>query len=694
MVKTNKATKKNSFIPTKNVLKKQLWVLALISSLLYISSLSFDYTLDDTLMITKNSLTQKGTDGLRDIFTSDAFKGFFGEEKSLVAGGRYRPLTHAMFAIEHEYFGDSPFLGHLINIISYSLLILLIFISLRKLFQKYDNDVFLSIAFIASIIFAIHPLHVEIVANVKGRDEIFSLAGAFAALWFSLKYLDTKKDKYLFFSFIVFFLGLLSKENAITFLGIIPLSIFVFRDAKIKDYILTMLPIVLASAVFIFIRSNVLGQIVSTEIPTELLNNPFIESTRIEEIATVLFTWLIYGKLLIFPHPLTHDYYPKQIAIIDFSDPRAIIPLLLFGGIAVFAMVKIWKKNIYAYGILFFILSFSIVSNLFFNIGTFMNERFMFVPLLGFTIILALIFRKLLENKKAQNTIVSLLLILCLAFSVKTISRSFAWKDNYTLFTTDVKTSTNSAKVNVSAAELIIAEAEKETNPALKTQMLEEALVYLERAQEIHPTYFGAWDLTGKVCFLLKKFDYSLRAYQNCLTINPQAPVPLENISLLGQACMQNKDFKTAHLAVDYLTTRHPDNINYQLLEASILFEEGKMDSCIFQYKAIVEKHPQDYRAYSKLGNIYGELLHDIPTSFVYLKQAYSRNNQDLNTVQNLGIVFGMMNEIDSSLKYLHEAEAISPNETNVLKNLGFTYQMNGNQEKANEYFQKANQIQ
>jgi len=88
-----------------------------------------------------------------------------------------------------------------------------------------------------------------------------------------------------------------------------------------------------------------------------------------------------------------------------------------------------------------------------FNIGTFMNERFMFVPLLGFTIILAFVFKKLLENKKTQNTIVSFLLILALSFSIKTISRSFAWKDNYTLFTTDVKTSTNSAKVNVSAAE-------------------------------------------------------------------------------------------------------------------------------------------------------------------------------------------------------------------------------------------------
>jgi len=180
-------------------------------------------------------------------------------------------------------------------------------------------------------------------------------------------------------------------------------------------------------------------------------------------------------------------------------------------------------------------------------------------------------------------------------------------------------------------------------------------------------------------------------AYQNCLKINPQAPVPLENISLLGQATMQDKDFKTAHLVADYLIENYPNNIDYQLLEANIFLEENDIDSSITLYKAIIEKYPQHYKAYSKLGEIYGKLLNEIPSSYLYLKQAYDKNANDLNTVENLGIVYGMMGEIDSSLKYLHEAEAISPNESRILNNLGLTYQMNGEEEKANEYFQKAN---
>ncbi len=679
--------------PQSIFLRKPGLLLVLISILLYIATLGFDYTLDDTLMITKNELTQKGLSGVKEIFSSDAFVGFFGENKNLVAGGRYRPLTHAMFAIEHDFFGDSPFLGHLINIISYALLSLLIFITLQALFKENTKNPFFSIAFIASLIFIIHPLHVEVVANIKGRDEIISMAGAMAALLFSIRYFDTKKMKFLLFSFVVFFLGLLSKENAISFLGIIPLSLFVFRDPKWKDYIPVMTPIVAASMLFILIRSSVLGQVVSTEIPQELLNNPFINATRTEEIATVIFTWLLYGKLLFFPHPLTHDYYPKQIPIIDFSDPRAIIPLILFTALIVFAFIKIQKKNIYAYGILFFAFSFAIVSNLFFNIGTFMNERFMFVPLLGFAIIAAAFFQQLITKEKTKKIAYVFLGIIFLAFSIKSISRSFAWKDNYTLFTTDVKISTKSAKVNVSAAELILQKAEQEVDPIKKEELLNQALLYLERAQKIHPNYFGAWDLTGKAAFLKKNYAYSLMAYQNCLKINPEAAIPLNNIYLIAQASQIDKQFDIAHTAINYMLVRDKNNIDYFLLKASLFVDENKIDTAIFEYEKIIEQFPDHHLAYSKLGEIYGKILGDYQKAKKYLEIAYTKNNKHLNTVENLGIVYGILGKIDLAIKYLLEAEQIEPNNARVLGNISTTYKMQGNTKKAMEYQKKAEEI-
>src|SRR5690606_9431346 len=119
------------------------------------------------------------------------------------------------------------------------------------------------------------------------------------------------------------------------------------------------------------------------------------------------------------------------------------------------------------------------VSNLLFNVGTFMNERFVFSASAGFTLAMGWLFAK--WGEQSPKWAIYVLIIILGLYGVKTVTRSFAWKDNLTLFTTDAKTSRNSAKVQVSAAEVLIKEAEKTNNPVKKEKLLLEALQYLKR---------------------------------------------------------------------------------------------------------------------------------------------------------------------------------------------------------------------
>jgi len=219
----------------KNIFMQSLFI-ALFSFGLYTNSLWFDFNLDDGLMITENKFTKQGIGGIKEILTNDAFVGFFGKQKNLVAGGRYRPLSQVMFAIEYQIFGANPFPGHLINITMYAFLCWFLFLILRKLF-KVDNKIpwYKSMPFIITVLFASHPLHTEVVANIKGRDEIMSLLGSLTALYYMMRYLESKKILHLLIALLFLFLGLLSKENAITFVAIIPLTLFVFRKEKIKS---------------------------------------------------------------------------------------------------------------------------------------------------------------------------------------------------------------------------------------------------------------------------------------------------------------------------------------------------------------------------------------------------------------------------------------------------------------------------
>ena len=76
-------------------------IIILFTFILYGNTLFHDYALDDALVITENEYTLSGFEGIDDLFSEEFFSGFFDQnDKKLVAGGRYRPLSMVTFEIE------------------------------------------------------------------------------------------------------------------------------------------------------------------------------------------------------------------------------------------------------------------------------------------------------------------------------------------------------------------------------------------------------------------------------------------------------------------------------------------------------------------------------------------------------------------------------------------------------------------
>lgn len=687
MAKKHQTHKKEKLVlesPKNNLLYQRL-AIALLTLVLYGSSIGFDYTLDDTLMITGNEYTKKGFDGIKEIFVSDAFTGFFGNESSLVAGGRYRPFTHFMFAVEKEIFGFNPHIGHALNVFFYLLLLMSLFAFLKKILPERAEHKkwYQSLPFIITLLFAAHPLHTEVISNIKGRDEIVAMLGAILSMHLLIIWLEKKKIYYLILSAVLFFIALLSKENVITCLGVFPFILWFFTSAKRKDYFITIAVLSIPSIIFIYIRSQIVGGVLSTSISPELLNNPFIHSTKTEEIATVIFTWLLYFKLIIFPHPLTHDYYPKQIAITNFEDPLVWIAVILVLASIFLAIKGLKKKKIWSFAIILFWASFSISSNLLFNIGTFMNERFMFVPLLGFTFILAYY---LLKNTGKNNISTYILIAILGLYSIKTISRSFAWKNNFTLFMTDVKTSKNSAKVNVSAAELLLQNAEAEPNIIKRNNIISEAISYLNRAQEIHPNYYGVYDLRGKAWFMMKDYNKSFTDYQQCMILNPNKQSMLNNIYLLGIACNKDTIAQTGKDIFNYLIKIQADSARNYFQMAILYSNINKWDSSMIYINTALEKDSSYVPALNKAGEIHGRVYNDFKKSEFYLLKAYSFNPTNVSVLENLGVLYGISGKFEQSKSFLLKAHRIKPEDVQIKINLSQTYLLLGMQDSAVYY--------
>ncbi len=367
----------------------------LLGFILYGNTLSHDYALDDAIVITENEFTKKGFDGIWDQMTNDQFTGFYGVQKKLVSGGRYRPLSLVLFSIEYEYFGNSPFVGHLTNVLFYILNGFLLFLLLKRLLRDYQfKDAWVSFPILVSLLWFFHPIHTEAVANIKGLDEVLTFAFLLLTLILILDYVDKKKIAYLLFSSVTFFLALLSKENAITWLAVIPFALYFFRSQSLKKSIPIYLSLVVVAGIWFYIRYQIVGGFSSTA--DNIMNDPFYESTDSDKYATIMLTLGKYIQLMIFPHPLTYDYYPKHIPIVGWNYPLVILSIVLYLGLIFLAIKGFLKKKIYSFSILFFLITISVASNIVFIIGAFMNERFVYISTLSVSLLMAYGFLHLL----------------------------------------------------------------------------------------------------------------------------------------------------------------------------------------------------------------------------------------------------------------------------------------------------------
>lgn len=682
----------------KNNFNLPIYILFGFAVLLYANTLINQYTLDDRMMITENAFTKKGFAGIGEILTHDSFVGFIGENKNQLAGGRYRPLSHITFALEYGLIGFKPFIGHLINVLLYAFACLLIYKVLKMLFPPGNKPFYLTIPFIATALFIAHPLHTEVVANIKGRDEIMSLLGSFAALFFCLKYIEKERFHYLLWGMFSLFLGLMSKENAITFIAIIPLTLYFFSKAGLKKNIVITAFMCLAGAIFIFIRYKALGFIMSANVETEILNNPFYNVAPVQKYATILLTWGKYLLLILFPHPLTHDYYPKQIPIIGFSDIRALLPLVLYFAMIIFAFLKFKEKNIYSYCILFFGITFSISSNLFFSIGTFMNERFMFIPLLGFCIIIAYLLTDKIRSRFAENVskkaVFIVVGILLSAYSVKTISRNPVWYDDFTLFTTDVKTSFNSAKCLTSAGQMLtIRSQEKGTDSIVEKQMLKQAVEYLQKATQIHPSFNIAWISFGNVFLDLKQYEQAMQCYEKSLLLVPGNNDAINNILCVAQGTRKMKQFANSEKYYKRLLVLRPDNYDDMTQLADLYEQANEPDSQLIILNQLIKLKPNNYLVYNKMGEVYGMHLNNINRSIEYFMKAYKMKPDDTAVLKNLGVAYGISADYNNSLLYFRKAYLLDSSNAQLCANIGKTYEMLGNKIKANQFYQKANKF-
>ena len=612
-------------------------IIAALGLVFYGNTLKNGFAFDDSVVITGNSFTKQGIKGIPDLVTKDLFAGIYGKSLEL-AGGRYRPIPLVTHAIEYNFWQDKhPGYDHLVNILFYILAGMLLFTTLRKILK--DKDV---TAFVTTLLFMAHPIHTEVVANIKSRDEILCFIFLILTLYYLFRFTEEKTRKYFGYSLLFYLLSLFTKEHGITFIAVIPLTLYFFTDEKTKDILKRTLPYLALALFYLFLRSQILNTSVIKD-SADVMENPFYGVAIAEKLATIMHILGKYLLLLFFPHPLSCDYSFNQIPYISFGNIDAIVPLLVYTSITVFAIMKFRSKNIFSFCILFFLAGISIVSNIFFNIGAPMGERFAFIPSLGFCLALAALLMRSLKQNEDPGSIVPAKLMFPLALlmipsAYKTISRNSDWKNNETLFATDVQTVPKSGKANYYYGNVLWNYYNDSLTSRRRPYLLNAAKHYNLIAAGIAPEFFHAHLNIGKIYMEENKADSAIIHLTKVTEIIPPSTTKLNGSTRISAS----------------------------------------------------EKYIE---AMQNLARCWAMLKNQPDEGIKILNIALQYGPKNASTLEYLGICYAMKGDNNAAMKYYNESLAINPENSGIYYNLGKMYEYAKDDAKAKEYFQKADAI-
>lgn len=690
--KTAESVKPATISPAFDYSKWFPWIAASFALLLYINTLQHGYVLDDDTVMAKNSIVTKGVKAIPEIMSTAYRKGAWDRQESL-----YRPLSLILFAIEWQAAPNQPILGHLINILLYALCIYLLFMLLQQWMPQKHPLVILSVVFL----FAAHPLHTEVVANIKSRDEILGLLFAILSLHFFHKYAATPSIKNLVLGSSCFLLAILSKESAITLFAVVPLSIYFFHTADSKRLSIIMAALLLSVAAYFILRKMALGSLVNFN-KIDVLNNSLAAAENpADRIATAIMLVGYYLLLFLFPHPLSFDYSLNTFPAITIGDYRFLLTMFFLILLFFYVLKHFKKKDAVAFGILFFGITLSIVSNIFLLIEATLAERFLFLPSLGLCLTVILLLEKWIPFSAGKNTsfsnifqeykwAVGLLISILFVFSVKTISRNADWKSNLTLFSADKDHNPKSYRaLSAYAFELtkqkIIPLPENDADKLLNCR---EAISYLSKSLAIIPDNFKAWNLLAYCQSQLKDYPQVIQAFENGMPYYKNEPDRIKFYIMGINAYYYTGNYTKAVETCRTALQLEPNNAVLLNCLGMSLTETNQRQEAFDALTQSARLDSTEPDVWYNIGNWYAKGGNFITAIDNYAK-TLQLDSTHINAMNNTGNCYAVLKQYEKALGYFEKIVQLNPGNKDAIRNMAATYSNLGNKEKAQELINK-----
>ncbi len=664
----------------------QLIIIFAVSIAVYFNALFNSFVFDDSYQVLDNRW-------IRDIsFIPTIFShSVWGFDTSTSVLHYYRPLMHLIYMFNYHVFGLNPLGFHLVNILFHAGVSVMVFIIVRHLLMASSSstiDWYLSPAFIAAILFAIHPIHTEVVTWVAAVPELAFTFFCLLSLFLYMRSEEGLNSSYVL-SLVSFALALLSKETALT----LPIIIFAYdylikrnRSRSSKEYLKRYLPYTIIIGSYLFMRSYGLRDVA-----------PVTKVFKLDAytyVINVLSFLMHYIEKLILPIHLNAYHIFRPISSI--MEPKGLLVLTFTIVFLVLAVVAFKKSKLVFWCLVLVIVplipTFYIIGNS--EVG--ISERYLYLPSFGFVLLVALLIDRIRVSKPQMTLIMGIILsVLIGLYAFGTTTRNGIWKDDYSFWTDTSRKSPDSAfihrafggvlfnrgNVDEALSEFLYAIQLNPSDAIAHTGLgatynrkgfLDKSIEHYQIALQLKPSHWEAYYGLGVTYIAMGKLDQGIEQIETSLRLKPDSIDAHEHIcSAYMQKGLLDLAMQHCQMAVEL----NPADADAHYRLGLVYKARGMIDDAIEQYEAVVRLMPTA-AAHSNLGILYDSK--DMRDKAIEQYQAAIGLQPDFaKAYNNLGIVYARMGLVDKAVENLENAVRIDPNDQGFRRNLERVYEMN-----------------
>ncbi len=580
-----------------NLEHKRLFVTVILIAILgfavYGNSLKGEFLWDDIYLV-KDNASIKDFSSIPTIFAKDEWR-FIAERKFNL----YRPLQTLTYMVDYSLWKLNVMGYHLTNILLHILTALAVFWLVNILF----DDRLLSL--ITGTLFVVHPVHTESVTYISGRAD--PLAAVFMLLCFILyiKHICSNNTKIYILALLTYALALLSRENSLVLPVLLLLYHYAFKKKiKAKEF----LPISGLAFIYILLRIAVLGYS-----PSDIM----CATSVFQRIPGFFAAITNYVKLLFLPFGLHMEYGNKLFGI---ADPRAVLGIVILPSLLLYAFRKRNKNGLIFFSISWFFIALLPQSNLF-PINAYMAEHWLYLPSIGFFLILAKGLSSIYKAKNLRIFAIVLIIGIVTFYSYLTIRQNTYWKEPITLYERTLRYAPASVRATNNLG-LRYYEMGKRV----------EAITLYKKTIETDPNYTNAHYNLGNVYYDIGRNEKAIASYKKAIEINPTYARAYNNLGV-------------------------------------VYYDMGYSEEAISLYKKTIEIDPDCEDAYYNLGNAYYNIGDNKRAATLY-KKAIEADPAHAEAYNNLGVIYYNLGNNKEAVSLFKKAIEINPDYTDAQNNL------------------------